>query len=276
MIEFEGYDSLLPPHWIRQLRYDEDGSPLYYFRNEINGEESSVNPFQLYLNRKNQANHKSGLGFNCPPKSPAPSHSSFPSPASEDVEVATQPFSRTRDDSDNELPMKMPEGRYYEYYSTWSERDLYGRVTPYGITIRYFPNGADGSRTLIKFDGIVAEWIFSQLHGPFGPLEQLDLFIGAKIKIFGRQLSITAASAASINWIENQRKKLESLQEVFRNKVMSVNAVPCVKSKSSAVPVRNITRNRRAPGQCDLRRLHNENARLGEQIAALGLAPHIF
>lgn len=264
MSDLEEYDTLLPPHWTRQQRCDEDGSLVYYFLNQITGEESNLNPFQQYLIRKNRKSSENRA-----------KESSPKSPASVDI-VAGASALASSEDFVYDLPIRMPEGRYYEYYSTWSERDLYGRVTPYGVTIRYFPSGIDGSRTLIKFDGVVAEWVFSQLHGPFGPLEQFDLFIGAKVKVFGRQLSITAASAASINWIENQRQKLERQQEAFRNKIMSVNAVPCVKSKSNEGPVRNITRNSRAPGQYDLRRLHNENSRLGEQIAALGLAPHIF
>ena len=164
-----------------------------------------------------------------------------------------------------------PTGKFYDYFCQWNERNLDGKVSLFGLTIRYY---SETGQTLVKFDGIVGEWLFSQLKGPYGSIEQLDLFIGAKVNVFGRHLSISAASAEAINWIERAKKRLEKQQRAYQEKIISVGKNPVVAVKTPG-PVRHITRGVRPPGTCDLRRLALENARLGEQIADIGLAVHL-
>jgi hypothetical protein len=167
--------------------------------------------------------------------------------------------------------LNMPSGKYYEYHCQWNERDLFGKVNLYGLSLRFYEEG--GGRTLIKFDGLVGEWVFSTLQGNYGPIDQHDLYIGAKITVFGRHLTISSASGSAMRWIEKEKRRLEKHQDYFREKIATVGKVPCVKGKD-ATCIRHITRDK-PPGQVDLRRLQLDTARLGEQIASLGLSSQL-
>jgi hypothetical protein len=62
------------------------------------------------------------------------------------------------------------------------------------MIIRYF----EDERTLVRFDGVEGDWQYSVLEGLYGPVTLLDLFIGSKVKIFGRSLAITTASRLGV------------------------------------------------------------------------------
>ena len=128
----------------------------------------------------------------------------------------------------------------------------------------------DGS-SIVKFDGVDAKWYMNVLEGPYGSIERWDLFIGAKVRIFGRHLSITSANASVCHWNDVQAKKLMKKQEWLRQKIESVGAVPIVR-RQVPVCIKNIVRASKAEGRTDLRRLFNENAKLYEQLTKLGLA----
>ena len=159
---------------------------------------------------------------------------------------------------------------YYDYHCQWNERDVFGNVSLFGLTIRYLENGT----TMIRFDGIEGEWTYSALKGPYGCLEMHDLYVGAKINLFGRHLTISACNSAATKWIGKERKRLEKQQAEFRRKIESIGAIPCVKKKE-ANTVRNITRDEKTVAQCNIRLLLRENARLGEQLANLGLTTRL-
>ena len=145
---------------------------------------------------------------------------------------------------------------------------LFGDINSYCLTIRY--NIDDGS-SIVKFDGVDAKWYMNVLEGPYGPIERWDLFIGAKVRIFGRHLSITSANASVCHWNDVQAKKLMKKQELLRQKIESVGAIPIVR-RQVPVCIKNIVRASKAEGRTDLRRLFNENAKLYEQLTKLGLA----
>lgn len=166
----------------------------------------------------------------------------------------------------------LPSGKFYEYHCQWTERDLFGKVNLYGLTLRFYD---EQQKTVIRFDGLVGEWVYSVIQGPYGPLEHIDFFIGAKITVFGRHLTISSASGSAIRWIEKERKRLDKQQEMFREKIMAVGKVPCVKGKQTDI-VRHITRGADTlPGHTDLRKLLTYNARLGAQLASLGLSEQL-
>mmetsp|Transcript_34159 Transcript_34159/g.49646 ORF Transcript_34159/g.49646 Transcript_34159/m.49646 type:complete len:130 (+) Transcript_34159:349-738(+) len=124
---------------------------------------------------------------------------------------------------------------------------------------------------MVKFDGIEAEWVYSNLQGPVGPIEQRDLYVGAKVTVFGRHLTISSASYSAIQWIDKETIKLEKTLEEYRNKIMSMGVTPCIK-RNAPQTIRNISRSSKTQGQRDLKLLRNEMARLGEQLANLGFA----
>lgn len=112
---------------------------------------------------------------------------------------------------------------------------------------------------------------FFTARGPHGPIERHDLFIGAKVKVFGRHLTITTASASTCHWIDVEGKRLLKQQEWLREKIESVRATPCVR-RPVPLAIKHIVRASRSAGNTDLRRLLDQNAKLGEQAANLGLA----
>jgi len=167
------------------------------------------------------------------------------------------------------LPSHYAKGyKYNDFHCHWKELGLFGDTNSYGLTIRF--NIEDGS-SIVKFDGVDAKWYMNALEGPYGPVERWDLFIGAKVRIFGRHLTITSANASVCHWNDVQAKKLLKKQEWLRQKIESVGAVPIVR-RQVPVCIKNIVRASKAEGRSDLRRIFNENAKLYEQLAKLGLS----
>ena len=300
VIMFEPYYSLLPPHWS----YRED-SDTYF--NEISHEETSEHPITIFMRARQEVinppenddigieieriayekemaatemNNEAEFGNTGVEntenvmRSPVDIvETSVPNPDnnSEKEENINEKLQQNKQDV---AELELPTGKFYEYHCQWNERDLFGKVSLYGLTFRYY---VESHKTLIKFDGLVGEWVYSVLQGPYGPLEHIDFFIGAKIKVFGRQVTISSASGSSIKWIENERKKLERQQNRFREKIVSVGQVPCVRARQIET-VRHITRGSDTgvvPGHTDLRKLLQHNARLGEQLVSLGLCDQL-
>lgn len=300
---FEPYYSLLPPHW----KYREDSNTYF---NEVTQEETPDHPITIFINARQAVlnlppNDPIGIEIEriqyAARMTASLSRQGSPkmtTAALEDTQAETQVISETfgteadaqiirsgnndePDRSSNEevvdqgegmSELQLPSGKYYEYHCQWSERDLFGKVSLYGLTFRYYEQS---QKTLIRFDGLLGDWVYSVLQGPYGPLEHIDFFIGAKIKVFGRQVTISSASGSAIRWIEAQRKRLEKQQERFREKILAVGQVPCVKPKAPDV-VRHITRGDSSEaGHTDLRKLMMVNAKLGEQLVSLGLCDQL-
>jgi len=295
---FDAYYDLLPPHWS----FDED-TQLYF--NDITQEESQVHPIATYMRCRNQVlnlssedhisieieklqHNQTDVHDNITNNESAPSHEvedvsenspgnpNWPdSPATNHNGTgALPPITPSEEQLGKNIvaEVDLPTGKFYEYHCQWTERDLFGKVNLYGLTLRYYE---ESHKTVIRFDGIVGDWVYSMIQGPYGPLEHKDFFVGAKITVFGRHLTISSASGTAIRWIERERKRLEKQQEMFREKIMAVGKVPCVKGKPTDI-VRHITRGAPIePGHADLRKISMINARLGEQLASLGLSDQL-
>mmetsp|Transcript_11697 Transcript_11697/g.19579 ORF Transcript_11697/g.19579 Transcript_11697/m.19579 type:complete len:306 (-) Transcript_11697:155-1072(-) len=304
---FDEYYRLLPPHWCEVEM--EDGSISY--RNDITQEETAEHPFVTFIQMRKQmmdeANsddlmfsleaalaekHSSNDLSRTPDTDPVNGIENTangvstpktivavgdtPSPSSPAQQVVNE--NKNSSDPLQTQPLEglaelnFPSGKYFDYHCQWSERDLFGKVNLYGLTLRYYYEDNE-RRTLVKFDGLVGEWVYSKLDGAYGPLCEYDFYIGAKVCVFGRHLTISSASGSAIRWIENEKKRLEKQQNYYRDRIFAVGSVPCVKGKD-AMAVRHITRDR-APGKVDVRRMLMDTTRLGEQFASLGLAQGI-
>lgn len=294
---------LLPPNWRQEVRNGVD-----VFVNEMSGEETTEHPYHQFLRKFTQT-----PALSKPSQSKRSSHASSPvRPSSaadepplstsnhgaaiaESIPETTRPNSSVGfkmhiiDSATHQKPsspnlneffgtrteatfpdLSSLKEVYYDYHCQWTERDLNGDISMYGLTIRYQKNRT----TMIKFDGIDATWTYTALKGPYGCLEMHDLFVGAKVTLFGRHLTISAANSAACKWISKEKKRLEKQQEEFRRKVESIGEIPCVKRKDSS-NVKDITRVGKLDEQTNLRLLLKENARLGEQLANLGLAQRL-
>lgn len=295
---FEPYYDLLPPHW----RYDEYNG---VYVNDITQEESADHPITIFMSARKRVLNVAvddhvAIEIERILYERENAAQNVSAPANNDTEIeltpagdtgilptngtANEPYTESNlneedkspiveDQTNSAMPeLDLPTGKFYEYHCQWSERDLFGKVNLYGLTLRFY---VEQQRTLIKFDGLVGEWVYSVIKGPCGPMEHMDFFIGAKVNVFGRHLTISSASGSAIRCIEKERKRLEKQQEYFREKIMAVGQVPCIRGKDPNI-VRHITRGADIlPGHTDLRKLLQRNARLGAQLASLGLSEQL-
>lgn len=241
--------SLLPPHWIEK----QDGSG---YINEVTGEQSSIHPGKKYLEKVQQTLKENSL---------------------DESGNLKRSFMDEKEKLDNLLETKerssqtIVKEKYFDYRTTWTERDVQGQPDVYGLCIRYF---VSQKLFLVRFDGLGQDWVDANLQGNYGPITLHDLFIGAKVNVFGRHITISSANGSAIQFIESEGKKLQKQQEYFQSKIESIGKVPIVRRKKPEI-VHHITRNPSPPGHVNLRLLINENARLGEHIAELGIAQMI-
>lgn len=278
----DSLDVMLPPHWHKK----ENGSGYF---NEMTHEESDVNPALKFLEMRKKyfgdakvsevksvldeyiTEREIKMDF-AEPATPSPVRSSSKrfEAIEEELSMGSGDFPSFEEinklgaTGSNKVECK---GKHCDYKTQWNERDLFGKVTLYGLMIRYY----EDHNTLIKFDGIDGEWIFTSLKGPYGRLTQHDLYIGSQVTVFGRHLTILSCNAAAVQWAEKEHKRLSKQQDLFRAKILSVGQKPCV-LKPEAQTIKHITRDQKAIVHVNLRKMMNENARLGEQLSSLGLS----
>lgn len=153
-----------------------------------------------------------------------------------------------------------------DYRCEWQELGLFGNVNSFGLTIRYFAN----NDTFIKMDGVDSSWERAVVESKYGLADRNDFFIGSKIIVFGRHLTICSCPFEVCREIEVIGKSLRERQAWLRSKIESVGAVPMVPDKSTN---RASTQLRYTnTGKSDLRRLTIDNNRLIEQMCSVGLA----
>ena len=154
-----------------------------------------------------------------------------------------------------------------DFRCEWKEScGVSGGIKSYGLRIRYFAD----QRTMIKIDGISGQWEATTLDGAYGPVNEYDLFIGAKIKVFGRHLTITSANASVCHEIEEKAQKLKKQISFMQNSIENVGAVPILR-RAAPVQMRHVTRGAKAEGHVNLRKLANDVSKLSEQMYNLGL-----
>jgi hypothetical protein len=159
-------------------------------------------------------------------------------------------------------------GRYSDYRCLWKEKGLFGETNSYGLVMRYYEDGS----TDIKFDGVDGMWVATQLEGHYGPIEKIDLFVGAKIKIFGRHLSINSTGASTTHWIEEEGKRLMKQQNWLQERVESVGKVPIIRRPPPIGPLSFSGRSSKPAGGDNLRMITVNNGKLLEQLATLGMS----
>jgi hypothetical protein len=169
--------------------------------------------------------------------------------------------------------IKMDSANSLRFRCEWKEIGLFGDRHCFGLTIQY---SLKDQKSLIKFDGVDAQWQYSVLEGPYGPVDRYDLFVGSRIKVLGRAVAIVSANSSACRWIDKEYLKLCKQQEFLRSRIEKLGAICVVVKPRWAPTVFHITRNsKNSGGRCDLRKVYVENTRLGEQISSLGL-PHIY
>lgn len=164
---------------------------------------------------------------------------------------------------------KDPNDEFVEFRCNWKEKGLFGDTKAFGLVIRY----SSSQKTMVRFDDVDAKWEFSQLEGPYGALSRYDMFVGAKVKIFGRPLTICSCNATVCHAIEVEGQRLNKKQQWLQSKIESVGMQPCVRRTADAggTVIRNISRSSKSYGSANLRKISIANMKLREQMISLGL-----
>lgn len=162
-----------------------------------------------------------------------------------------------------------PSKEYVEFRCNWKEKGLFGNTNAFGLVIRYYSS----QKIMVCFDDVDAKWEFSQLEGPHGPLSRYDLFVGAKVKLFGRTLTICSCNATVCHAIEMEGQRLAKKANWLQSKIESVGMQPCIKRTSDAggTVIRHISRSSKSYGSVNLRKSSLANMKLREQMIAIGL-----
>ena len=171
---------------------------------------------------------------------------------------------------EDELPnpqKKTKKVPFTDFRCQWKESSLFGDCNSYGLRIRHF----DDQRTMVKIDGVDGEWTLTKLEGQYGPVDKYDLFVGGKVKVFGRWLTITSASASVCHGITVEAKRIAKMIAIMQSKVESVGSVPIIR-RSVPTQVRHIVRSAQPEGHENLRKLLIDATKLSEQLCNLGLS----
>ena len=261
---FEGYQNLpLPPPW-RYVSFDTDGvngSEVHYM-NDITNDITTVHPLlRLIAERKEAEELKSNSVID--------EILDYGDRVTNGGGISRPETANTESNGTSFL-----EGSrnltYCEFKCVWKEIGLFRERSVLGLTIRY--NTSD-ARISVRFDGSGGEWEYPSLDGPYGPVTRNDLFIGSKIKIFGKTLTISVANREAIEWIQKEYKKMLAHQSSMQKRIEKCGSVPVV-TRMYVPPSLSVRRDGLGfGGKCDLRKLHNENARLGEQLVTIGISP---
>eukprot|EP01041_Mallomonas_annulata_P009922 gene9922-20631_t len=227
----------IPPPW-RELSTN---SGMVYL-NEITGEESNDHPLTkiIHIYRPNSTNEmdpETQIGI-----------------LDDDIAVVS------------EVPI-VDVNNVSEFRCFWQESDLLGKILFFGMTMRYF---IDDNHIEIMFDGVDGGWIYSYLEGSHGPISRYDLFVGAKVKLFGRCLTIRSCTASAAEWIDMTAKEMRARRTWLQSKIESIG-VTAVIPRAPPTVTRHITRETKNGGKENLRKLDSELMKLEQQLSDIGL-----
>ena len=175
-------------------------------------------------------------------------------------EVDLESLEQVSTDSYREMPSS-------KFRCEWQELGLFGTVSSFGLSIKVYKNGD----ILIKFDNVDGQWRKGMIDTKYGPADRNDFFIGSKILVFKRHLTICSCPYEVCRETEALGDALRERQAWLRSKIESVRAVPVVPLRKSNLIIENQMR-LTSSGKSNLRLLTIENNKLVEQLCSLGMA----
>jgi hypothetical protein len=259
---FSGYLNLpLPPPWSRvNTKVSGNDVKIVHYLNDITKDVSDVHPFTRLISKLQPGDNEDSSKVDA-------NNRNAPSATRARESCNLQPETRS------EFTGTYTSGglweKYFEYRCLWKELGLFEDKNIFGLTIRFLIND---ERTIVRLDGQNAEWEYVVLEGPYGPATRHDLFIGSKIKVYGRNLILRAANREACQWIDKEYKRMSRQQDSMQMRIEKCGLIPVVQ-RVYVPPIQINTRG--GPvlgGRCDLSRVRRENSRLGEQLVNIGIA----
>lgn len=174
----------LPPPWRLEQRED-----VATYINDLTGEEVTTHPLAEYFAENGHA---------------------------EDADSTVEYKDIQQDEYSERQRVNVQRDSYLPFRCEWKEVTLNGLSKAYGMDLLYF---LDDKHFEITFDGVHASWILSKIDGPYGPIDEKDLFIGAKIPVFGRHLSITSSNSHVCHMIDKRAAALKKRSTWLQEKI---------------------------------------------------------
>jgi hypothetical protein len=259
---FSGYLNLpLPPPWRRiYTKVAGNDVKIVHYLNDITKDVTDVHPFTRLISKLQPGNNDDSSKADLNDRD-------TPSATRARESFNLQP--ETRSEFTGTYTSGALWEKYFEYRCHWKELGLFEDKNIFGLTIRFIIND---ERTIVRLDGQNVEWEYVVLEGPYGPATRHDLFIGSKIKVYGRNLVIRAANRDACQWIDREYKRIVRQQDSMQMRIEKCGLIPVVQRVYAPPTLINTRGGPGQGGRCDLSRVRRENSRLGEQLVTIGLA----
>jgi hypothetical protein len=185
-----------PPPWRRESAAGDEGESVRYI-NDVTGEVSDAHPLANYFQQQKEENEKTDLA------------------EEEGSQIIYLP--------EEEISVSGSEDQMLLFRCEWKEVGLLGHVLSYGMNLCFY---RDDHHFEVTFDGVRACWKFTRIDGPYGPLNEDDLFIGSKITVFDRHLTITSANSHVCQMIDHKGQLLKKRISWLQSKLESIGKIP--------------------------------------------------
>lgn len=259
---FSGYLNLpLPPPWRRiYTKASANDVKIVHYLNDITKDITDVHPFTRLISTLEPGDDEDS------PKADANDRNTLSA-------TRTRESFNLQPETRSELTGTYTSGtlceKYYEYRCLWKELGLFEDKNIFGLTIRFIIND---ERTIVRLDGQNTDWDYVVLEGPYGPATRHDLFIGSKIKVYGRNLIIRAANREACQWIDKEYKRMVKQQDSMQMRIEKCGLIPVVQRVYAPPILINTRGGPGSGGRCDLTRMRRDISRLGEQLVNIGMA----
>ena len=132
------------------------------------------------------------------------------------------------------------------------------------LTLEYRCSTGD---LVVQVSGSDKEFVASHLQGKYGPVEELDLFVGAVLEVFGKPTELKQASLETASWIQAEGRRLDKLKQDLTQMLRKygVHADVATDRSSTSSPFRTLPN----PASARLRERHMELERLYSVLVEL-------
>lgn len=116
---------------------------------------------------------------------------------------------------------KTPPPAFLCFTSWWRETER-GHSVRREVRLKF--DTRDGSVTLCLNKVTSTQYRLSHMEGKFGPVEAIDLYVGAQLRVLGRVLTLRQADSPTVHWLEAESERLMAIQRKLLDELASYGA----------------------------------------------------
>ena len=94
-------------------------------------------------------------------------------------------------------------------FTSWWRENENGKSVRREVKLKY--DTSNGSVTLCLNKVTSTQYRLSHMEGKFGPVEAIDLYVGAQLRVLGRVLTLRQADSPTVHWLEAESDGLREL-----------------------------------------------------------------